>query len=229
MNCLSFRQETLAAPQVCHEQLAVHAAECPSCAAFRRSALQSNLNLERALKIPVPECLTARILMRQATRSRLATFRPIAASILIFVTLLVLGAGIVANLEPRQDWITAAQTHLSSEHLVGGAPMPALAVDAVLDQIGIRLSADIGSVAALEPCVIGERLGAHLLIDNDGELVTVLIMPKAETTRRATFSTNTGAGMIVPCAHGGSVAVVAQASNTTNSVAQRLALAIEVI
>lgn len=208
MDCLEFRQIVGADPARREAALAEHRLACPACREFAASQERLSLRIGSALRMPVPGELEARILWRQANaRPRRIRNFSIAATLLLslgigFFTYMTLGPAALGK-----DVI--AHIHHEPELLL---PTSALAepqrVNAVLNRGGYRVSGELGHVSHAGLCPFRGRLVPHLVMNVDGEPVSVLLLPHETVSRAQGIHEDGFDGIILPSGDG-SIAIVA--------------------
>lgn len=229
MDCLTLRRLVLADPHRADEAIIEHIADCRQCGSYKREICRLDYMLENAVKLPVPECLPARILVRQSNKSRRIGVWGISAA-LAACCIIAVAIGLRVMPPAAAQWQAAVQTYMNQ---TGSAPDLSLAVahrevNAILQQLGVSLNADIGAIAAAAPCVIGNRKGAHLVVAGDYGPVTILIMPHADIREPVAFETAKMSGVIAPCPRG-SIAILGSAMEPIEKIRQRFQRAITFI
>jgi hypothetical protein len=230
MDCLTFRRLVLSDPQRTDEVIAEHIAECPQCRAYRRGIRQLDGVLQSAIKLPMPECLPARILLRQSNKSRRIGMWGFSSVIAACCLIAVAIGWHFAQPQSATQWQRAVESYIDQAQSVPDLTS-LVAIDdvnALLNEVGVNLSADIGEITAAVPCVIGNRRAAHLVVVGEDGPVTVLIMPDAEIQQRVEFTTEKISGVIAPCPRG-SIAVVGGTGEPVNKIRQRFERAITFI
>lgn len=227
MDCLSFRSVLLANPSCNDDAVVRHIAECQACADYRRELLHFESRLENVINRPLPKYLPARILVRQSSKSRRLGLWRLSAALAACVALAVVIGLYIVPVEPSAGWQAAVQHYLNHDPVASG-PLGHRDVDAVLNGVGVSLSAGVGEIVVAEPCVIGKRRGAHLVVAGKQGPVTVLIMPQIDIARAVEVQTAAGVGIIAPCPRG-SIAVLGGASEAIDEIRRRFESAMSFI
>jgi Protein of unknown function (DUF3379) len=230
MDCLTLRRLVLADPRRADDRMSEHTAQCPPCNNYKQEICQLESVLENAVKLPVPECLPARILLRQSNQSRrIGTWGIAAVLAACWVVAVAIGLRILPPESPAR-WQAAIQTYMDQTGTTPdlAANVAHRDVDAVLNDLGVALSPDIGNIVAAVPCVIGKRRSAHLTVAGEFGPVTVLIMPDAEISEAVDIKTAGLSGVIAPCPRG-SIAILGSAMEPIDEIRQRFEQAITFI
>lgn len=225
MNCLEFRQIVGADPERRDAELAQHRLVCRGCMEF--ASAQENLSghLRRALHTPVPDELAARVLWRQAN-AKPGWSRPLSLAAVLLASI-GLGFMTYATLRPvslSQDVI--AHIRHEPELLLPASAMAApQRVNAVLNRGGYGLSRDMDNVTHAGLCPFRGRLVPHLVMNVEGEAVSVLLLPHERVRDVQDIHEDGFDGVIVPAARG-SIVIVAPREDLLVPVQQQLEQAV---
>ncbi|MDX1444123.1 MAG: DUF3379 family protein [Gammaproteobacteria bacterium] len=215
MTCIEFRQHIGAVPRSRDAEILRHRMECRPCAEFAREQERIDAALERALRIAVPDELPDRIRWRAGNlafrlRKRAAGSLGLAASLL-----LALGVGFgvwTASEQPLlADEVVAHVLHEPELLLPTSQRATAQKVNAVMGRGGLHLDENLPDVAHAGLCPFRGRLVPHLVLQVDGEPVSVLFL-RGEVPARAQVVHEDGfEGIIVPTSYGAMAIVAARA------------------
>lgn len=207
LSCLEFRQRVGAAPQQRSAAILAHQLECPQCAEFAREQSALDRRLEAALRIPVPAELPARAVWRQsALQRRPGRWLALAASLLLATGL---GFGVM-QLDRFQPLPTAVAAHIDHEPELLMPPYgraEAIRVSAVLQRGGASLSAPLTNVVHAGLCPFRGRMVPHLVIEMDGEPVSVLLLANERLAKPQAVNEQGYRGVLVPHQQG-SIAIL---------------------
>lgn len=208
MNCLEFRQKIGAEPGSRDPELLRHRMECRACAEFMATQQQLDAALEKALRVPVPEELQARILWRAANdRSAWRRWAGVAATVLLGVGLgfglwtttdnKVLASEVIAHVQHEPQLLLAPQRRAEARQ-----------VSNVMSRGGVRISLPLQDVSHAGLCPFRGRLVPHLVMEVEGEPVSVLLLPHEPMAAVQEINEEGFKGVLVPV-EGGSMAIVA--------------------
>ncbi len=222
MNCLKLRQSLMSTPR-CHDaEIQDHLRTCPACSRFAQSMDSMEHQLEQALQSPVPEDLTARLLLRQSVsepKPRWFTGRhrwAMAAAVFIC-------AGIAFMMLPDERRLAEdviAYLHAHEHPVSADTEVAAPALQSLIQDVGLQLTGDPGHVLVAEPCLLSNRLTAHLILDVEDTPVTVILMPHEDISQLQHVQFNGSSGFIVPCPRG-SIALIGDDEQVLRNVHAR--------
>lgn len=221
LTCLEFRQIVGAEPQHQSAAITAHRLECPQCAEFARSQVALDRRLEAALRIPVPAELPARAVWRQGAQQR----RP--GRWLALAASLLLAAGIgfgVMQLDRFQPLPAAVVAHIDHEPELLMPPYgraEAVRVSAVLQRGGASLSVPLTNVVHAGLCPFRGRMVPHLVVEMDGEPVSVLLLANERISGLQSVNEQGYRGVLVPHRHG-SIAILASREDLLVPVREQL-------
>jgi hypothetical protein len=209
MNCLEFRRLLLAEPLRSDENMVRHQAECAGCHALAVETRRLEASLRSAVAVEPPEALEARALLRQVLcaerqRSRRYFMLRVAAG----VAGVVAAGALVANLL-RARLPAEIVAHAKPADFAVASLVPAERVTHVLQNIGHSGGSPALRVIYANNCIISEQLAAHLVLEQDGRAVNVILMPTISVTSTERFRIDRYVGEIRTFGPG-SVAVVAE-------------------
>jgi hypothetical protein len=215
MNCLEFRHLILTDPSANPSEAKAHLETCAQCTRFKQEILDLDSDIEKALSVEVPEGLAARILLNQSLKQtphlqqRWVQFA-MAAS---FVVAAVLGATLLTVQGPgggAERMLVHAnhQPHefSDSEH----EPISNEELEVMMAQLHLTASLDNVVYAAICP-IDGER-AAHLVIKDDEDQYTVMLVPEHSPSKMYTVDDKLWRGYISPHP-AGALAVLANAED----------------
>ena len=229
MNCEEFQRAIMQDPMVPGDEALGHAAECERCSheLERVRELEKRLVgvlLEEEAAQLKPRLLGQLQLGRDGALSRLAGWRQ--AVIAGLCLALFMGGwmgtppggrdGHADGLAKRVvDHINAETRHLGEHEEVKG---PELATQ--LSRFGIVLVGEFNGVNFASPCWIRNRMGLHLVVSEQAQPVTLLIMPGQFVRRSEPIVSDRYLGVVLPTAYG-SLAVVGYGLNRVRATAER--------
>lgn len=210
MTCFEFRQRVGADPTSKSAALHEHRLGCPPCAEFYRQQLALSESLARALEVPVPDQLAPRIQWRAANESPAARrWIAAAAGLVAAVTLSFmvwlgdaegpLPEGVVAHVQDEARIMQVSDTRVSAQK-----------VNAVLYVDNLEAAEDLGDVTHAGLCPFRGHLIPHLVVEMDGQPVSVLFLANESVDRVEQVHEDGYHGIIVPAKDGGSMAIVAE-------------------
>lgn len=213
LSCLEFRRVTGADPASRDPAVLEHAQGCAACAEFRREQAMLDRRLQTALRVPVPDELKARIIWRQAglsRRTRRATWLAAAAGLVLAVGLgLALSFSLVPSLGagPLPAAVVAHIEHEPELLRPTNARAEPVRVSAVLERGGATLAEPLDNVVHAGLCPFRGALVPHLVLNHDGEPVSVLLLPDEQVAGVEEIHEAGYHGVLAP--HGtGAIAIV---------------------
>lgn len=210
MTCIEFRQRIGADPASKAQAVLEHRLECPACAEFHRQQLALTGRLAAALDVSVPDELAARIQWQAANQrpARAIRWFATAAGLVaaVFLSVLVwlgdadgpLPAGVIAHVKEE-----AGIMRVSSERV--GAQK----VSATLSFDNMEVVEELGNVTHAGLCPFRGRLIPHLVVEIDGQPVSVMFLASEQVKRIEQVHDSDYHGIIVPV-EGGSMAIVSE-------------------
>jgi hypothetical protein len=217
MNCIEFRQLTLADPNTNSEQTNQHKSGCSTCAAFEHEIHGLDKSLLTALTVAIPEGLAAKVLLNQSLQShpRRPTrwyWMSMAASFFMAVFIFQmtpadsLDDDIVEHLDHE-----AHQVHGKSGDISTAEVRTVLyAIDGDLnDDLNDDLAESFGKVTYASKCYMNEQLVAHFVVESHGQPYTLILIP-TKVRRETSFQSDRWHGVITPHATG-SLAIITSA------------------
>ncbi len=218
MNCLEYRRQVAAEPRSESAELVAHARTCAACAEFTAQMRQFDERIEAALRIPVPLWSSIGSLTERWPRAPLA----LAASLMLAVTV----AAILWMLVPRTSLADAIVAHMKHEpHAMQvGTTVSADALSHAMGGHAMPAPASLGRVTYAQSCWIRGHFVPHLVIDEGGEPVTVLLLAHETVKEPTQFSEDGYTGVIVPTREGVIVVLTWNESHLA-AIAQRIGAA----
>jgi hypothetical protein len=226
VNCIDVRRLVATDPGVITSAMEDHLNRCAACRKMLEQEQEFNVQLNDAMQVPVPEGLHSRILLRQSTNERkqqrrFTQWTALAASIAALAITLHFSFIITRPVE------AVVLTHIQDElnHLVERNDVQLDAANYVLQSIGQRLTASVGTINYAGKCKIRRNQpGAHLVLNGSKGPVTVLLMPGEKIQHRRNIRSSDFDGVIVPT-QDGSIAIVGgmgESHDTLNNIERLL-------
>ncbi len=209
MNCLEFRRRLGSDPASSLDSFVGHRAECPGCAAAQARADEFEARIRHAVNVRAPVNLADRILLAQTTelrhgsrnRRRGFTALVLAAAASIVVSIVVLQ-------RPAQQMPTLAamvDAHLH-KHVVSAAEsaaeVPKQDVIDIFSQRGVSLATVPEGVNFVHKCPAGPYKTVHMVMPEEGVVVSVVYVVDAPPQSRADFRSDGSYGREVPMGKG---------------------------
>jgi len=223
MNCLEFRRIIAADPARQSAELEEHALACAPCAEFALEMRSLDRRIGVALRVPVPDrgMRVPSVMSSASAQKRWA----LAASMLVAVV----AASLVWLSFPRpalaHDVVAHARHEPESWAAADAGVPPAVLADALRDS-GIAAGSRLGRVSYARSCWFRGHFVPHLVVQDEGGPVMVLVMTEEAVNGRLTFAEEGYSGVILP-ARRGSIAVLAPEGARVDTVAARVLQALE--
>jgi hypothetical protein len=211
IDCTHYRRSMLADPRDPDPLLSEHRAGCHDCNLFAERLLNFESRLDRALRVASPPDRVVQLRAKSPPPApRLGASRrgwlAMAASVLLA---LVVGGAL---------WLAAPGPSLAADvvtHMAGEPdawrrtePVPSSALQDVLRDSRLRLSAEAGVVSYASSCTFRGHQVPHLVIQTDSGPVTVMVLVHESVAKPMQFDEQGYRGVIVPVAGHGSLAVL---------------------
>jgi hypothetical protein len=214
MDCKQFRQTLLAEPRSADTEFVQHRDSCHVCSGFAAQVTEFEGKLARALAIDV------KTLVRQsasnAAAQRPAQIVPRRRLALAASVLLGIGVGTILWLaKPAPSLAAALVEHMSHEPgswAASAADVSAETLAEVLKADRLRLRPAGGEVRYARVCGFRGHNVPHLVVQQDGVPVTVMILTHESVSRPTPFTEGGYRGIIEPAPRG-SVAVIARSGD----------------
>jgi hypothetical protein len=237
MDCTHYRRSILAAPHDPDPRLREHREICHECNLYTERLLRFESRLDRALRVDLPApvdatahpaSLSDRVvpLRPRAHRPALPTsmyrrsWLAAAASVLLACVV----AGALWLSVPRTSLAAAVVTHMAGEPDAWrrtDVPVPADALQAVLRDSHLRLTAGADMVSYANSCSFRGHQVPHLVVQTESGPVTVMVLVHERVPESVRFDEQGYRGVIVPVAGHGSIAVLTRGSTANpNSIGQ---------
>jgi uncharacterized protein DUF3379 len=228
MDCARYRRSMMADPHDPDLRLSEHLESCHDCNLFTERLLRFESRLERALRVDgsdrvVP--LRAKS-PRAALRSSVYRRGTLAMAASVLLALVVGGALWLAV--PGPTLAADVVTHMAGEPDAWrrtDEPVPNPALQDVLRNTHLRLTADAGIVSYASSCEFRGRRVPHLVIQTDSGPVTVMVLVHERVSKPVQFDEQGYRGVIVPVPGHGSLAVLTRGPTdlgTVEHIAQRV-------
>jgi Protein of unknown function (DUF3379) len=229
MDCKQFRHTVLTEPRTADAEFVQHRDGCAVCSGFAARAAAFESKLARALAIEVKTPLR-----RSAANTAVPRFvRAIPQRWLALAASVLLGIGVVTILwlaKPTPTLAAALVEHLSHEPGAWVAPAADVSAETLAevlkaDRLSLRPTG--GEVRYARVCHFRGRDVPHLVVQQNGRPVTVMILTKEGVSRPTPFAEGAYRGIIEPAPRG-SIAVMARSSDAID-VAQAAAVVLRAI
>jgi hypothetical protein len=220
MNCLEFRRAALAAPRELPAEAREHAATCEACRAALSREIAFDDRLHEAMRTAVPEALADRVLVAQGLRRRAAWPWGLAATAVLAAVIGWAAPPMIAGRGLAHEAIAHVEAEPQSLRIRNAYPREQLV--SLLAAQGLRLAGDVGEVTYLQHCPMGESVGEHLVLATPEGPVTLLLLPRDETRRRAAEVSDRGRAAMAAPAPRGSLAIVAASGEQARAFARRI-------
>ncbi|MDQ8021058.1 MAG: DUF3379 family protein [Moraxellaceae bacterium] len=225
--CLDFRRDKLATPRHLPAIARQHLADCPLCQTFARRTDTLESRYADALQIAVPEGLADRVILRTRRVHPLRSwkFMALAASVVLSVVVSLRFAPKWSSRGP--DAAEYAIRHVMHEPQAFHTHIdvdPAR-IQTVLASFGGELQASLGKVRYIRLCPIeGAGTGWHIVFETPHGLATLLLVPT--DGQQASSGNAQGEGMqaLVRPAGQGYYAVIADSSESIQSIDEAMRL-----
>lgn len=225
MNCFEFRQLISSDPNHRGAESSAHRLSCQSCARFSEELQAQDKLLRQALQLEPPVQLESRVVLATVSRARARRrWYSIAAGAVLGVAIsLVMIFGDTRSLH---DSVIAHIYHEPDLLLPSVDVVAQPRLSSVLQQAGVKISGDIGTVSYAGLCFFRGHLVPHMVVNSDSGPVTVLLLPDEHIEKPISITEPGFSGTIVPV-RGGSVAVVGNEEGSVNTVRRRLVSAVD--
>lgn len=209
MNCLEFRRRLGSEPASTLVAFVTHRANCPGCAAAQLRADEFEARIRRAVSIQAPVNLADRILLAQTTELRhgLRNRRRVFSALILAAAASIVVVFVVLQRPTQQMPILAAMVdeHLH-KHVVTAAEasveVPRQEVIDVFAQRGVSLAKVPNDVNFVDKCPAGPYKTVHMVMSQDGAVVSVVYVVDAPPQSRIDFRSDGGYGREVPVGKG---------------------------
>jgi hypothetical protein len=179
MNCLEFRRNLMAQPQIRNVDLDAHARECALCAEFvkRNNAMEAKLS--QAINVPVDSGLASRIMLNHNLKRnhRTGNWMAMAASVIAAVGITV--GAVVYSIAPDPSLLVASVEHVSGEPSAMKAQQKVTREEmvAALGLSGATIKDGFTKVTYLHDCPVPGGWGKHIVLQTEAGKVTLITMP----------------------------------------------------
>jgi hypothetical protein len=207
MNCSEFRERFDADPARLDTDSRAHLAGCHACTEYAAAGRRFETALAEAMKVEIPADLRDRVL---ASVDAGVSRRRFIGGALAAGVVLAAGAGVVWRVRERDALERELLDYLAAwpAPAVIASSMATADVNSLLRPQSIEVDAAAMSARVAKPCVVRGKDAVHLVIEVDGRLLSVVIMPAEAIPESRTVNGRGLQGTIVP-AERGSVAIVA--------------------
>jgi Protein of unknown function (DUF3379) len=219
-SCEEVRLELAADPHRRDPAVSAHLAQCEACSIEAADLQAFDADLLRALNVAVPEIalpsgprLASSTLPRPA---RIARWREPFALVAGVAAITVL-AGTLWLGFPRKSIAEAVVSHMTHEPSSWTLQqrLPGTTVRAELAGSGVEVPRDTMPVTSVRRCWFRGRFVPHLVVQQPGGPVTLLVLRQVEVPTRTAFQEDGYRGVIVPTGHG-AIAVLAQVESAVD-------------
>jgi hypothetical protein len=218
MNCLEFRRVVGADPARQGAELEQHARACTACAEFARQMRLLDQKIAAALRVPVPTQTPRSPSVMQAAPAQKRW--ALAASVLLAVVV----ASFVWLSFPRATLASDVVAHARHEP-ESWAPavtdVPSSAIADLLRGSSVAAEPQLGRVSYAHSCWFRGHFVPHLVVQDEGGPVMVLVMTEETVNGRVAFTEQGYSGVLLP-ARRGSIAVLAPEGARVDAVAARV-------
>jgi hypothetical protein len=234
MDCAHYRRSLLADPRDPEPALAEHREGCGECRLYTERLLHFESRLDRALRVAVPDSAvppaaggrpapdrTMPLRGRASRRGWLA----MAASVLLATAV---AAGLWLSV-PRSSLASDVVTHMREEPDAWrrtDVPVPGRALQDVLRDSHLRLTAQAGVVSYANSCAFRGHRVPHLVVQTESGPVTVMVLVHERVSEPVEFDEQGYRGVIVSVPGHGSLAVLTRGPTpgleTTLHIARRV-------
>jgi hypothetical protein len=229
MHCAHYRRSILADPQNSSPELLEHRATCHDCAHYTERLLRFESRLARAVRVDVPAGPERVVPLRRRSlggpgQSR--TYRKGWLAMAASVLLAMVVAGALWLAVPGPSLAADVVKHMAEEPgawRTTDVPVPEPALQAVLQNSHLRLTAGAGVVSYASSCGFRGQHVPHLVVQTAAGPITVMVLVHERSLKPVQFDEQGYRGVIVPVAGHGSLAVLAHDSATDMKAVERVA------
>lgn len=187
MNCQDFRHECLAEGGARSDAARDHLGGCAECQAFAADFAGFEALLQQAVSLPVTADLQARLRAARPQRADRPRRLALAASLLVAVA----GGLLMLNVErlspPAGGLPQELVAHALDPHArPAPQPLPMQRVAGFMAAYGVTPQVAM-PVHFAARCLVGDRYGAHLVLDLPQGAVTAIILPGERPAERASY------------------------------------------
>lgn len=238
MSCEKYRQEIAADPSTSQEDVALHVAACPSCAAFSAEMRSLDQSIAKALAIDVPELKmpelpsiendnVVTLPFKRQNRITTPAWIGIAASFALAAIIgiqffgsdpsggLTLGEEILAHLDHEPRALRITNVAVSDERL-----------SRVVNPSVGTMDRNVGLVTYARSCVINGKTVPHLVIQGEKGPITLLLMPEEMVDGAVSLDGDSVDGVILPVGSG-SIAIIGERGERLEEIEQRVIDSVE--
>jgi hypothetical protein len=209
MDHAQYEMRVSADPHSDDSELREHRETCAECSLYTERLLRFESRLERAVKVDIAPRAEILPFTPRAVRQSARSWRSmaIAASVLLGV---LIAAGIWIAL-PGASLAAAVVAHMAGEPEAWRrtqVAVPDAALNEVLRESNLRLSAQAGIVSYAASCAFRGHRVPHLVVQTSSGPVTVMVLVHEAASRPSQFDEQGYRGTIVPMPGHGSIAVL---------------------
>jgi hypothetical protein len=212
-DCDRYRRALLAQPYDADPALQQHLATCRDCTLFTERVLRFESDLLRALRV-APRAAAPRRAFARVVPLRFRSGWPAMAAALLMAV--VVAGGLWLGV-PRASLAADVVTHMYGEPQAWrrtDEPVQSAALQNVLRDSHLRLTADAGVVSYASSCAFRGHTVPHLVIQTESGPVTVMVLVHEHAAKALQFDEQGYRGVIVPVAGHGSLAVLTRGPAT---------------
>lgn len=226
--CIQVRRELMTDPKNRNTEVLQHVSSCKSCSDFMQSVSSFDSKLEPAMRLEVPEGLESRIILAQrmgqskkAEKKKVYDYKwmSIAAALVLAIGLSI---GIFKMGESHGiEQEVLAHIYHEIYLLETDDNMSLASLNLILKQHGIQASDTIGHIRHAANCPINNKSVPHMVLDEQGQSITVMYIPWENTPERIPFYDQRFKGVKVS-AKKGSFVIVSEDENSLTNVERRV-------
>jgi hypothetical protein len=228
MDCNRYRRALLAQPHDPDPALALHRQSCSDCNLYTEQLLRFESQLGRAMRVAVPAAVEvpprSSVSPQAARRSW-----PYRRGWLAMAASVLLAAAVAGGLwlgAPGRSLAADVVTHMAEEPQAWrrtDVPVPGPALQAVLRDSHLRLTAGAGTVSYAASCGFRGHNVPHLVIQTESGPVTVMVLVHERAPKTVQFDEQGYRGVIVPVPGHGSLAVLTRGAAVDPAAIDRIA------
>lgn len=226
IDCQRYRRSMLAEPRDPDPALSEHRESCRDCSLFTERLMRFESSLERGLRVTLKAAQIER--PPQAAPPRLRRYRAGWQAMAAAVVMAVVVAGGLWLGIPKSSLAADVVTHMREEPQAWrrtDVPVPDDALERVLRDAHMRLTAGAGLVSYANSCGFRGHQVPHLVVQTGSGPVTVMVLVHEHASKPGEFDEQGYRGVIVPVAGHGSLAVLTRGPAdfaTIERIAQRV-------
>jgi len=228
MDCAHYRRSMMANPRDADPGLREHRERCHDCNLYTERLLRFESRLDRALRLSLPNPAGSE------TPGELASHADSAAPLYRKGWLAMAASVLLAVVVASALWLSVPGPSLAADvvtHMAGepeawrrtDVAVPAPALQDVLRDSHLNLSAGAGVVSYASSCAFRGHQVPHLVIQTESGPVTVMVLVHERGSKSVKFDEQGYRGVIVPVAGHGSLAVLTRGADTDPKTIEHIA------